>query len=232
VSAGSRLRAGVCAYAKRMFRCGLRPYTRRPEDHHLRVERSRGKQERNTAIMPTERNDQLTSAYNPELPREGNQDRNKLRNATAGAGGGIPHGAKLTLPLPDIIRSYCVRKICAQSEASLTVYGYARVSTIGQTLAAQEATLHEAGAAKVFKEKISGAANHRAQLHRLLKTIDAGDIVIVTRLDRLARSTRDLLNILDKIAEAGATFKSLGDAWADTSTGPRPLDVDGSWRVS
>ena len=87
----------------------------------------------------------------------------------------------------------------------MVVYGYARVSTIGQTLAAQEAALHEAGAAKVFKEKISGAANHRAQLHRLLKTIDAGDLVIVTRLDRLARSTRDLLNILDNIAKAGAT---------------------------
>src|SRR6478736_3124103 len=100
----------------------------------------------------------------------------------------------------------------------MTVYGYARVSTIGQTLAAQEVALYEAGATKVFKEKISGAANHRAQLHRLLKTIDAGDLVIVTRLDRLARSTRDLLNIIDKIAKAGATFKSLGDAWADTTT--------------
>jgi len=100
----------------------------------------------------------------------------------------------------------------------MAAYGYARVSTEGQTLAAQESALHQAGAAKVFKEKISGAANHRAQLHRLLKTIDAGDVVIVTRLDRLARSTRDLLNILDKIAKAGATFKSLGDAWADTTT--------------
>jgi DNA invertase Pin-like site-specific DNA recombinase len=100
----------------------------------------------------------------------------------------------------------------------MAVYGYARVSTEGQTLAAQEADLHEAGAARVFKEKISGTANHRAQLHRLLNTINAGDVVIVTRLDRLARSTRDLLNILDKIAKAGATFKSLGDAWADTTT--------------
>src|SRR5260370_40661702 len=81
------------------------------------------------------------------------------------------------------------------------VCGYARVSTEGQTLTAQESALHEAGATKVFKEKISGAANHRAQLDRLLKTIDAGDLVIVTRLDRLARSTRDLLNILDKIAK-------------------------------
>ena len=100
----------------------------------------------------------------------------------------------------------------------MIIYGYARVSTIGQTLAAQEAALHEAGAAKVFKEKISGAANHRAQLRRLLKTIDAGDIVIVTRLDRLARSTRDLLNILDKIGKAGAQFKSQRETWADTTT--------------
>src|SRR5262245_21058653 len=95
--------------------------------------------------------------------------------------------------------------------------GYARVSIAGQTLAAQESALHEAGAAKVFKEKISGAASHRAQLHRVLQTIDQGDMVIVTRLDRLARSTRDLLNILDRIAKAGATFKSLGDTWADTT---------------
>jgi DNA invertase Pin-like site-specific DNA recombinase len=65
---------------------------------------------------------------------------------------------------------------------------------------------------------LSPRPSNRAQLHRLLKTIDAGDVVIVTRLDRLARSTRDLLNILDKIAKAGATFKSLGDAWADTTT--------------
>jgi hypothetical protein len=58
----------------------------------------------------------------------------------------------------------------------MVIYGYARVSTEGQTLAAQESALHQAGAAKVFKEKISGVANHRAQLHRLLKTIDAGDV--------------------------------------------------------
>src|SRR5262245_22085532 len=119
------------------------------------------------------------------------------------------------------MRSYVVRNLCAKLESmvkQMAAYGYARVSTEGQTLAAQESALHEAGAAKVFKEKISGAARHRAQLHRLLKTIDTGDVVIVRRLDRLARSTRDLLNILDKIAKAGATFKSLGDAWADTST--------------
>jgi DNA invertase Pin-like site-specific DNA recombinase len=61
----------------------------------------------------------------------------------------------------------------------MIIYGYARVSTVGQTLAAQEATLHEAGAAKVFKEKISGAANHRAQLHRLLKIIETATATAV-----------------------------------------------------
>src|SRR5262249_4814680 len=100
----------------------------------------------------------------------------------------------------------------------MAAYGYARVSTEGQTLAAQESALLEAGAAKVFKNKVSGAANHHPQLPRLVETIDAGDVVIVTRLDRLARSTKDLLNILDKITKARATFKSLGDAWADTTT--------------
>ena len=100
----------------------------------------------------------------------------------------------------------------------MAVYGYARVSTEGQTLSAQESALHQAGAAKVYKEKISGAASNRRELARLLKSLDNGDTLIVTRLDRLARSTRDLLNLLDQIAKAGATFKSLGDAWADTTT--------------
>ena len=110
----------------------------------------------------------------------------------------------------------------------MVAYGYARVSTEGQTLAAQEISRHQAGAARVFKEKISGAASHRRVLARLLKSLDKGDTLIVTRLDRLARSTRDLLNILDQIAKAGATFKSLGDAWADTTTA-QATDVDGSW---
>jgi DNA invertase Pin-like site-specific DNA recombinase len=100
----------------------------------------------------------------------------------------------------------------------MAVYGYARVSTEGQTLAAQESALHQGGAAKVYKEKISGAATNRRELARLLKSLDNGDTLIVTRLDRLARSTRDLLNMLDQIAKAGATFRSLGDAWADTTT--------------
>lgn len=101
----------------------------------------------------------------------------------------------------------------------MTVYGYARVSTEGQTLAGQEVQLTEAGAAKVFSEKISGAnAANRKALTKALATLREGDVLVVTRLDRLARSTRDLLNVLDTIAKAGAGFKSLADGWADTTT--------------
>src|SRR5215831_14521847 len=100
----------------------------------------------------------------------------------------------------------------------MTVYGYARVSTEGQSLTAQVADLKAAGAQRVLQEKVSGAKRSRAQLDRLLATLDAGDILIVTRLDRLARSTRDLLNILAKVADAEASFRSLGEAWADTTT--------------
>lgn len=99
-----------------------------------------------------------------------------------------------------------------------TIYGYARVSTDGQSLASQEAQLSAAGCAKVFAEKVSGAKSDRVELARLLKRLGEGDVLVVTRLDRLARSTRDLLNILDTIAKAGAGFKSLSDAWADTTT--------------
>jgi DNA invertase Pin-like site-specific DNA recombinase len=100
----------------------------------------------------------------------------------------------------------------------MTTYGYARVSTDGQSLSAQEAQLHAAGCAKLYSEKISGAKTNRPELAKLLKRLDAGDVLIVTRLDRLVRSTRDLLNILDAIGKAGAGFKSLHDAWADTTT--------------
>ena len=100
----------------------------------------------------------------------------------------------------------------------MTIYGYARVSTDGQTLAAQDAALRAAGCAKVYGEKQSGAKTDRTELAKLLRRLELGDVLMVTRLDRLARSTRDLLNILDTIAKAGAGFKSLADAWADTTT--------------
>jgi DNA invertase Pin-like site-specific DNA recombinase len=97
-------------------------------------------------------------------------------------------------------------------------YGYARVSTDGQSVDAQVRQLKAAGCKTVFREVASGAKTDRAQLRRLLDQLDAGDVVTVTRLDRLARSTRDLLNTLGTIADRKAGFRSLGDAWADTTT--------------
>jgi DNA invertase Pin-like site-specific DNA recombinase len=100
----------------------------------------------------------------------------------------------------------------------MTTYGYARVSTNGQDLGSQEAELIAAGAVKVFKEKVSGAKTDRAELAKLIRRLEAGDVLVVTRLDRLARSTRDLLNIVAAIAEREAGFRSLKDTWADTTT--------------
>jgi DNA invertase Pin-like site-specific DNA recombinase len=96
--------------------------------------------------------------------------------------------------------------------------GYARVSTDGQSVEAQIAELKAADCGKIFKETASGANTERAQLRKAIASLGSGDILMVTRLDRLARSTRDLLNTLDAIAKAGAGFKSLRDAWADTTT--------------
>ena len=100
----------------------------------------------------------------------------------------------------------------------MTAYGYARVSTNGQDLGSQEAELIAAGCAKVFKEKVSGAKTNRAELAKALRKLEPGDVLIVSRLDRLARSTRDLLNIVAAIAEREAGFRSLKDTWADTTT--------------
>ncbi|MGH7115724.1 MAG: recombinase family protein [Stellaceae bacterium] len=98
------------------------------------------------------------------------------------------------------------------------IYGDARVSTDGQSVAAQVAALRKHGADQVFREVASGAKTGRRQLARLLDQIDTGDVLLVTRLDRLARSTRDLLNTLAAITDKKAGFRSLGDAWADTTT--------------
>jgi DNA invertase Pin-like site-specific DNA recombinase len=98
------------------------------------------------------------------------------------------------------------------------IVGYARVSTDGQTLDAQQAALAAAGAEQVFAEKVSGAVTERKALAKALAALGSGDVLLVTRLDRLARSTRDLLNAVDTIAKAGAGFRSLADAWADTTT--------------
>lgn len=98
------------------------------------------------------------------------------------------------------------------------IYGYARVSTDGQSVEVQTHQLAAAGCEKVFREIASGAKTDRAQLRRLVDSLMPGDVVMVTRLDRLARSTLDLLNTLAKISAKEAGFRSLGDVWADTTT--------------
>jgi DNA invertase Pin-like site-specific DNA recombinase len=100
----------------------------------------------------------------------------------------------------------------------MIMLGYARVSTDGQTVAAQVAELTQAGAVKVYSETASGAKTDRQQLAKLLKSLQPGDVLMVTRLDRLARSTRDLLNIFYSLGERQIGFKSLLDTWADTTT--------------
>jgi DNA invertase Pin-like site-specific DNA recombinase len=98
------------------------------------------------------------------------------------------------------------------------ILGYARVSTDGQTLDAQLASLKAAGAERIFSEKISGAVTDRKALAKAIAALQGGDVLLVTRLDRLARSTRDLLNTLAQIGDRGAAFRSLADSWADTTT--------------
>jgi DNA invertase Pin-like site-specific DNA recombinase len=78
--------------------------------------------------------------------------------------------------------------------------------------------LAAAGCTKVYAEKVSGAKTDRQQLAKALAALGSGDGLIVTKLDRLARSTRDLLNTLAVIAERGASFRSLGDPWCDTTS--------------
>jgi DNA invertase Pin-like site-specific DNA recombinase len=96
--------------------------------------------------------------------------------------------------------------------------GYARVSTYGQTLDAQLEQLCGAGCTKILREKVTGAHNDRRQLLKMLDTSAPGDVVTVTRIDRLARSTFDLFAIVKQIVDAKAQFRSLAEPWADTGT--------------
>jgi DNA invertase Pin-like site-specific DNA recombinase len=111
----------------------------------------------------------------------------------------------------------CINEV-QKSRANMAQLGYARVSTHGQSLTAQVTELRAANCERIYQEKISAARSDRKQLTRLMAGLDKGDILVVTRLDRLARSTRDLLNLLGAVAGKGAGFKSLRDTWADTTT--------------
>jgi DNA invertase Pin-like site-specific DNA recombinase len=101
--------------------------------------------------------------------------------------------------------------------------GYARVSTSGQTFDAQLEQLKAAGCTSIFQETASGARTDRPQLKKAISSLPHDGVLMVTRLDRLARSTRDLLNIVTQIEMRGARFKSLAEAWADTTTSPGRL---------
>jgi DNA invertase Pin-like site-specific DNA recombinase len=96
--------------------------------------------------------------------------------------------------------------------------GYARVSTRDQDLTGQIEALRAAGAGAIYREKISGARADRPELTKLMKVLAPGDVVLVTKLDRLGRSTRELLELIERIGQAGAFFKSLRDPLFDTTT--------------
>ena len=100
----------------------------------------------------------------------------------------------------------------------MAVLGYARVSTPDQDLSGQIEALKAAGAATIYREKVSGVRADRPQLAKLMAALKPGDIVTVTKLDRFGRSTRELLDLIDRIGKAGAAFRSLGDPLWDTSS--------------
>src|SRR3546814_16165971 len=101
------------------------------------------------------------------------------------------------------------------------IYGYARVSSNGQDLAQQLAQLDAAGCTKIYREKVSAATAERPQLKRAIGALDAGDVLMVTATDRLARNTRELLNLLHAVKEAGAGFRSIAEPTVATTS---PLD--------
>ncbi|MET3299098.1 DNA invertase Pin-like site-specific DNA recombinase [Bradyrhizobium ottawaense] len=109
-------------------------------------------------------------------------------------------------------------------------YGYARVSTTEQDHAAQVDALKAAGVVKVFSEKMSGVRADRPQLARAIAALDQGDVLAVTRIDRLARTARDLLKIVHEIGARGATFESLAEPWANTNTAGSS-DADHALRI-
>jgi DNA invertase Pin-like site-specific DNA recombinase len=102
-----------------------------------------------------------------------------------------------------------------ESQLKTRRLGYARVSTYGQTLDAQLEQLRKERCAKIYREKASGAQADRRELLKMLKAVGSGDVVTVTRIDRLARSTFDLFAIVKQIVDAGGQFRSLAEPWAE-----------------
>jgi DNA invertase Pin-like site-specific DNA recombinase len=100
----------------------------------------------------------------------------------------------------------------------MAILGYARVSTQDQQLTGQLEALKAAGATTIYREKVSGVRADRPQLAKLMAGLGAGDVVVVTKLDRLGRSTRELLDLIERISKAGASFRSIGDPLWDTGS--------------
>jgi DNA invertase Pin-like site-specific DNA recombinase len=117
----------------------------------------------------------------------------------------------------DIKVLWFANDICKTSR-TVTSFGYARVSTQDQDLSGQIEALKTAGATTIYREKVSGIRADRPELAKLMAKIAPGDIVVVTKLDRLGRSTRELLDLIERIGEAGAAFRSLGDPLWDTTS--------------
>jgi DNA invertase Pin-like site-specific DNA recombinase len=107
-----------------------------------------------------------------------------------------------------------------ETDPEKRLIGYARVSTYGQTLDTQLDQLRAAGCSSrnIYREKVTGAHSDRRQLLSMLDHLGPGDVVTVTRIDRLARSTFDLFGIVKRIVDAKARFRSLAEPWADTGT--------------
>jgi DNA invertase Pin-like site-specific DNA recombinase len=113
---------------------------------------------------------------------------------------------------------YGLHILFVKQEHQMAVVGYARVSTQDQNLSGQLAALKAAGATTIYREKISGVRADRPQLAKLMAALGANDVVVVTKLDRLGRSTRELLDLIDRIGKTGASFRSLGDPLWDTGS--------------
>ncbi|WP_100408480.1 recombinase family protein [Bacillus solitudinis] len=99
----------------------------------------------------------------------------------------------------------------------MAIYGYARVSSADQNLDRQISSLNNAGCEIIFEEKVSGVTTERPELKKLLATVKKSDMVVVHSLDRISRSTIDLLNLVDELKMKGVSLKSQNDTWLDTT---------------
>jgi DNA invertase Pin-like site-specific DNA recombinase len=115
------------------------------------------------------------------------------------------------------LRKYSLLQQLLQKEDVLLI-GYARVSTDGQELTTQRDALLRAGCQRIYEEKVSGASSERVELARLLDHLRPDDVVVVRRLDRLARSTRNLLDLAEQLQLTKAGLRSIGEPWADTTS--------------